>query len=207
MKSLDPSHLTVLANFNTLQRAQQCVEEIKRYIEIILQDLAGELPENSDPPFRFVYDKKYGYIQANAFPMNCGGTDLPLICIGIESLDLENLLGAEGWNGCRTFVYSMLLNDPVRVTAYAALAGHLRSLKPPLGYVPAPPNPADCGYLFVKKLDGIPAAAFGKREDFKEHVSGPLIELSNWLRAHREIIASFAATPTNISANDIPSAA
>ena len=191
MKSLDHSHRTVLENLETFQRAQQCVLEINDYVWAALREVTDELPTSDDPPLKFALDKG-GWLQANTFP-NWQGTTFELLSIGIENLGLNDLIASGGGEGCRAYIYSILLNDPKRAKDQATVSGLLRKLEPPAGFVPAPTH--HHGYLFVKQLGALPVESVCSLAKLKSYFSSPLTELAEWLDANSATIASFAKVP------------
>jgi hypothetical protein len=207
MKSiLDQSHCTVLSNLETFQRARQCVDEIKSFVWDVLRELADELPESDDPPVKFSLTREGedGYLQANTL-QNWQDTGFELVSIGVENFDLPHLIGSDGAQGCRAFIYSVLLSDSKRATEYAAVGDRLRQLRPPLGYVP--PSMLPPGYIFVKKLDALPPESVCSRTKLKSHFAEPILELIAWLKANYVAISALGQKSATVDEPAKPSAA
>ena len=188
--TLDQSHRVVLANFGIFRRAQQCVEEITSYVWDVLREIANELPVSADPSAHVAFDTKDGgWLEVRAFP-NWGGTEYPLISIGIMNLKVIDLLAEDGAEECRAYVYSIPLQDAAQPAARKSLADQLRTLQPPDGFALARPNMH--GYLFVKKLEAISADVLCSRPQLKNFFSTPLNELVVWLEVNKAKIASFS---------------
>ena len=160
------------------------MDEIKAY----LWDVLRELPNaNADPSIDWDLSDKHGYLQADAF-RNWQGTDLHLIGIGMECLTVPDIIAPETADGCRAFIYCHLLADRKVAAKHTSLAQRLSALRPPKGFVPAPPG--QDGYLFVKMLGSLPVGSFCSRSDLKSYFQNPLSTLVDWLAVTAPEIAS-----------------
>jgi len=139
IKELDTSHRCLLQHLETFRKMTTSYEEIRGYVNGVLQEMARDLNQQSSLlKFDEKFDEKTipkGYLEASDIQA-WKGTNDALVSIGLEGFDqgLGAIVGSSAVDQCRAFVYSRYYWSINNDTAIDQLRRKLRS---PQGFVAA----------------------------------------------------------------------
>lgn len=191
---LDQSHLTVLKNLPTFDRAQRCLGEVEGHIQSVVRDVMAEVNAKLDSATQFEFGKTYVQIRVG---QNWRGTVSHLLSIGLMQFTVRALLTPSSPDASlRAYIYSdFLLKE--KKEAFGADVQAIQGLRLPDGFVRAPSNYS--GYLFVKEGSSLTAEDLWDRSKLAAFFEGHLVGLAKWLKQNQEAIAAIETQTTNSS--------
>ena len=186
VKELDDSHRSLLEHLETFRKMMTSYEEIRDYVNDVLQELARDLNQQQ---LGVNFDPKTiprGWLEASDIP-KWKRTEHALVTIGLEGLErgLGAIVGSSVVDQCQAYVYSPYCDSTKEDTVVIELRGKLR---PPAGFVAATQR----GYVFTKDLDELPVEDFCDRQKLMTYFSEPLKLLIGWLTNNKETLRQSA---------------